>query len=211
MANRIGERVYGSHGGERKWILNRIKENSGKILDFGCGNRALLACDLAKRGFEVIAIDILPCSIEDVPQNLHYIQADIMSIEFETRHFDHIINCSSLEHAGLEGRYGSKNELDQDLRIMKLFERILKQDGLQFLTMPIGIGAVLSPWHRVYGEKRLSRVLEGWQIIEKEFWTFGFQEGKRWYRVTEEEALREAPRLESPFLTAKGLYVLGLK
>lgn len=208
--DKIGERVYGSHGGERKWISIRIKGNTGKILSFGCDPSAPLGCELAKRGFQVTGIDLLPCEIKNVPKNLHYIQTDIMDAKFETGYFDYIVNCSSLEHAGLGGRYGSKDELDQDLQIMKLFKKILKQGGLQFLTIPMGIEAVLSPWQRVYGKKRLSQILEDWQVIEKEFWTFGFHKGKHWYRITEEEALQDTPRIESPFLSAKGLYVLKI-
>lgn len=203
--------MYGSHGGERRWISTRIKGNTGKILSFGCDPLAPLGCELTKRGFEVIGIDLLPCKIKNIPQKLHYIQTDVMDTKFETQYFDYIVNCSSLEHAGIVGRYGGKNKLDQDLQIMQLFKKILKQDGLQFLTIPVGIEAVISPWHRVYGRKRLSQIFEGWQIIKKEFWTFGFHQGQHWYRVREKDALREVPRIEPPFLTAKGLYVLKIE
>lgn len=209
MTAKIGEQVYGSHGGERKWIANRIPENQGKILDFGCDQKVPLGIQLAKIGFKVTSIDILPCVIENLPMNLHYIQADITDFKFKKQSFDYIISCSSLEHAGITGRYDSKDEPDQDIRIMKLFRRLLKKDGLQLMTIPIGIGTVIKPYHRVYGRTRLSRIFEGWKIIEKEFWNFDLQ--GHWYRTTQEEAFKQIPETEAPFLTAKGLYALKIK
>lgn len=204
--NKIGEQVYGSHGGERKWIFNRIEKKKGKILDFGCGPKVPLGIQLAKAGSKVTAIDILSCTVENLPTNLQYIQTDLTDFKFEERYFDYILSCSSLEHAGLEGRYKSKDDLEQDLKIMNLFRRILKKGGLQFLTIPVGIEAVILPWHRVYGEKRLSQIFKDWGIIEEEFWNFDLR--GHWYRATREEAFKEIPRIESPFLAAKGLYVL---
>lgn len=210
MTNKIGERVYGSHGGERKWISTRIKGNTGKILSFGCDPSASLSLELAKRGFHVTGVDLLPPKFsEEKPKMFDYLQADITNLKFPNYSFDYIVSCSSLEHAGLAGRYDSKNDLDQDLRISRLFKRWIKRNGLYFLTIPVGIEATMKPWHRVYGMKRLSQIVNDWQIMEKEFWNFNLK--GNWYRTTEEEAFKQMPRVEKPFLAAKGLYLLKLK
>lgn len=209
MSSKIGERVYGTHGGMRKWIASRILGNRGKILDFGCDSYAPLGQELARRGFLVTAIDLLPCKIEKKEKSLDYIQGDITELEFPERNFNYIINCSSIEHAGLIGRYGSKDEPDQDLWIMELFKRLLKKDGLYLAMIPVGIEAVIKPLHRIYGRNRFSQLIEGWSIVEKEFWNFDLE--SNWYRTTEQKAFEQIPRTQYPQLTARAMYVLKLK
>ena len=196
----------------RNWIAERIPGNRGRILDFGCDPKAPLGIRLVEIGFKVTSIDILPCTIENLPANFHYIQADITDFKFKRQYFDYIVSCSTLEHAGITGRYDSKDEPDQDIRIMKLFRRLLKKDGLQLMAIPVGVEAVIKPYHRAYGRKRLSQILEGWEVVEKEFWNFDIQDQRCfWYRRTEEEAFKQIPRTQEPLLTARGLYVLKLK
>ena len=38
------------------------------------------------------------------------------------------------------------------------------------LTIPVGQDAVFAPLHRVYGKKRLPRLLDGYLVEKEEFW-----------------------------------------
>lgn len=80
------------------------------------------------------------------------------------RRFDAALSISAIEHDGL-GRYGDALDPDGDIRAMADFKRLLKDGGILFLSVPVGLDALVWNAHRVYGRKRLPRLLEGWRIL----------------------------------------------
>ncbi len=48
---------------------------------------------------------------------------------------------------------------------------MLKEGGLLFVAVPVGLDTVVWNAHRVYGHKRLPRFFEGWRVVE----SFGFE------------------------------------
>lgn len=52
-------------------------------------------------------------------------------------HFEAVISLSSFDHDGL-GRYGDPINPDGDLEAMKTVRSVLNEQGLLFLTVPIG-------------------------------------------------------------------------
>lgn len=83
--------------------------------------------------------------------------------------FDIIISPSAFDHDGL-GRYGDPLNANGDLEAMKLALRILKPDGLLFLTVPIGPDVTVFNLHRRYGAVRLPLLLQGWEIVYRFGW-----------------------------------------
>lgn len=71
------------------------------------------------------------------------------------------------------------------------------------LTLPVGRNRVFRPWHRLYGEERLPRLLEGIAVLKKEFWLK--DDENRWVIATELAALSKDPVVHCYGL---GLYVL---
>jgi hypothetical protein len=47
------------------------------------------------------------------------------------------------------------------------------------LTIPCGQDAAVVPWHRVYGEGRLPKLLKGFEVVEQEFCVK--RADNRWY------------------------------
>ena len=79
--------------------------------------------------------------------------------------FDFALSISSFEHSGL-GRYGDTIDPDGDLKTMKnVGENILKKDGLLFLSVPVGIDKCWFNVHRIYGEIRWPKLIEGFELI----------------------------------------------
>lgn len=80
---------------------------------------------------------------------------------------DCAMSISSLEHDGL-GRYGDCLDADGDIKSMQNIKKIVKKDGLLFLSIPIGKEDKLV-WnaHRIYGDIRLPLLLEGWKLIDE--------------------------------------------
>ena len=57
-------------------------------------------------------------------------------------HFDAVISLSSFDHDGL-GRYGDPINPDGDLEAMKMVQSVLNEQGLLFLTVPIGRNIII--------------------------------------------------------------------
>jgi SAM-dependent methyltransferase len=177
---------------EWSFVASRIPTGSGEALDFGCG-LGTLTIHAAQRGYHVTALDLEPQVFPWIDPNVEAVCGDLLKLELPSRHFDLILNCSSIEHVGLPGRYGSTaNKADDDLVAMRKLRGLLKASGKMLLTIPCGRDAVVIPWHRVYGTKKLPQLLEGYEIEEECYWIKG--PDNRWRQSTREMALAFEPR-----------------
>jgi hypothetical protein len=53
---------------------------------------------------------------------------------------------------------------------MAHLRELLAPEGRMILTIPVGVDAVCRPQHRIYGETRLPRLLEGYSNDEEQYW-----------------------------------------
>jgi SAM-dependent methyltransferase len=177
---------------EWSFVISNMPAGPGKALDFGPGSGSFLGLIAAFRGYKVVAVDLEKINWPYFHPNLKFIQGDFLKIDFPLKSFDLIINCSSVEHVGLAGRYGIKENLpDGDLETMAKMRLLLKWKGKMLLTVPIGQDTVFLPFHRVYGKKRLPKLLEGYLIEKKEFWLKN--DKNQWILAEEKEALNLIP------------------
>jgi hypothetical protein len=128
--------------------------------------------------------------------------ADILDRPLDGRAFDQIINCSSIEHVGLAGRYGSSNAPDGDIEAMGILADRLRSGGRHIVTIPVGRDQICAPQHRIYGPHRLSRLLEPFETIEEQFW---HKTAEGWTRTERDTAL--ATQGSASFYSL-GLFVL---
>ena len=84
-------------------------------------------------------------------------------------HFDVALSLSSFDHDGL-GRYGDPINSDADITAMQVVKKVLKSDGMLFLTVPLGPDLVVWNLHRRYGKLRLPVLLGGWEEMECVGW-----------------------------------------
>jgi SAM-dependent methyltransferase len=188
---------------EHSWIAAHMPDGPGRALDFGCGPfwMGLLA---ARKGFTVTAIDLTPIRWDYKHADLRFLEADILNPALSSERYDLIINCSTIEHVGLQGRYGVRDQWDDaDLAAMAALRNLMEPGGAMLLTVPVGRDAVFLPYHRVYGRNRLPQLLEGWTVREREFWAK--TAGNIWERVDEAEAHRQEA---SDHYYGLGLFVL---
>ena len=172
---------------EWSWISANIPDGPGEALDFGPG-ASFSGLIAAQKGFTVTTVDLEPVTWLYTHKRLNFIQGDILKVDLPAKHFDLIINCSTVEHVGLAGRYGTKeNKEDGDLLVMAHLRDLMKTGGKMLLTVPAGRDAVYSPWHRVYGNKRLPRLVDGYRIEKETFWLKNNE--NRWQSVERAEAL----------------------
>jgi len=176
---------------EYSWIAANMPEGPGEALDFGSGP-SYMGLIAVRKGFNVTAIDLEHIKWFYKHPNLKFIQGDIFKLEFPSSYFDLIINCSTIEHVGLTGRYGvTEARPDGDIEAMKILKTILKPNGIMLLTIPVGKDKVFVPLHRVYGQERLPKLLEGWKVLKKEFWIK--DDHNCWICVDESVALDKEP------------------
>jgi len=178
----------------------------GEALDFGPRD-SLLGFIAAQRGFKVTAVDIEPVQWHYVHPELQFIHGDILELSLPINHFDLVINCSTVEHVGLAGRYSvTKNTPDGDLEAMACLRKLMKPGGVMLLTIPVGQDAVFAPLCRVYGVRRLPRLLKGYKVEKEAFWVKDSQ--NRWVLAEKEVALNFKASAGS-WNPLKNVYALG--
>lgn len=186
-------------GGERnvEWtfLSTEMPSGPGEALEFGCeqGFMSLLA---ACKGFHVIANDLENQCFAWKHSQVDFVKGDFLKIDLPQNHFDLAINCSSVEHVGVPGRYGiTTEEEDGDIEVMARLAHVLKARGLLLMTAPCGKDAVMAPWCRVYGAERLPILLERFEVIKQSYWIKDAQ--NRWTACDRAQALDFQPIYDS--------------
>jgi SAM-dependent methyltransferase len=164
-----GASLQGDRWVEWSFCFARMTDGPGRTLDFGA-DIGFLSLAAAQRGHQVVAFDRLEPALDYDHPKVRHVQADVLSHDFGDERFDQILNCSSVEHVGLGGRYGSFEDEDGDLKAMKALRAVLAEGGRHILTIPVGRDMVAGSQHRIYGEQRLPRLLEQHQVAEEQFW-----------------------------------------
>jgi SAM-dependent methyltransferase len=154
---------------EWSFCMARLADGPGTTLDFGA-SIGFVSLAAAQRGHDVTAFDREPPSLDYVHPRVKHVQGDILDRPLADSRFDQIINCSSVEHVGLAGRYGSSDRPDGDIEAMRIMADMLAPGGRMILTIPVGLDLVWPPLHRIYGEERLPRLLEPFEVGEEQFW-----------------------------------------
>jgi SAM-dependent methyltransferase len=199
--NLIGDRDI-----EWSWISSQMPAGSGEALDFGTGG-SHLSLIAAQRGFNVTAVDLETIHWPYVHPGLRFIQGDILKLPLPLKHFDLVINCSTIEHVGLVGRYSvTENRPDGDLEAMARLRELMKPNGVMLLTIPVGQDAVFAPLCRIYGALRLPKLLNGYMVEKEMFWVKDSQ--NRWIMCDKETALNFKASAGS-WNPLKNVYALG--
>src|SRR5437763_15137245 len=154
---------------ERTFVQARLTDGPGRTLDFGA-DTGLLSLAAAQRGHEVVALDCLDVRGDVEHPAVTRLVADILDEPLAGERFDQIVNCSSVEHVGLAGRYGSSDAPGGDIEAMSILAERLAPGGRHLLTVPVGQDMVCAPQHRIYGTERLPRLLEHHAVLEEQYW-----------------------------------------
>jgi len=166
-----GPNLLGDRDIEWSWVAAHIPGTKGTALDFGPGG-SYLGLIAAHRGYKVTALDLEPPQWPYIHPRLGQQHGDILKTDFRKNHFDLILNCSTVEHVGLSGRYGvTSDNPDGDLTAMGRLRDLLKPSGRMILTIPVGSDGVFPPLARVYGSQRLPLLLKGYKILTEVYWT----------------------------------------
>jgi len=199
--NILGERTV-----EWTFLSKEMPSGPGEAIEFGCeqGFMSLLA---AQKGFHVIANDLQEQSFPWQHSLVEFRVGDFLALDLPRNHFDLAINCSSVEHVGVAGRYGISLEQERgDIDVMQRLADILKPGGLLLMTAPCGHDSVMAPWCRVYGEQRFPALFAPFQVIKQSYWVKDAK--NRWIASNREAALNFQP-IHNPVDPFSCAYALG--
>lgn len=200
----VGRPLAGDRDVEWAWVLAHLRAEPGRVLDLGAG-RGFLSLAASLHGHEVVAVDLEEQDFAFVRPDIEYIRGDLNALDLPEASFHQVLNCSTIEHFGLAGRYGSPAEPDADQRAMTRLASLLRPEGTMVLTIPVGRDGIFAPHHRVYGAQRLPLLLERYSVLREAF--FAKPGGvSRWSAVERDAALAEP---SSPRYYALGLFVLA--
>ena len=198
--------IWGERNVEWAFLSTEMPNGPGEAIEFGCeqGYLSLLA---AQKGFRVLANDLQDQRFNWQNPLVEFRKGDFLKLQLPRNHFDLAINCSSVEHVGIAGRYGiTAHEEEDDIKVMRRLADVLKPEGLLLMSAPCGRDTTLAPWCRVYGQQRLPRLFAPFQIIKESFWT---KDGdNRWVSSTREAALGFQP-VYNPSDPHACVYALG--
>jgi SAM-dependent methyltransferase len=183
----VGINIDGERHVEWSFLSKEMPDGPGEALEFGCENgyMSLLA---AQKDFHVLACDLQQQYFLWQHPRVEFRLGDFLKLDLQEDHFDLIINCSSVEHVGVAGRYGiTAEQSNGDIEAMKKFARVLRPGGVLIMTVPCGRDAVMAPWCRVYGPERLPRLLAPLVLEKERYWEK--DEANRWVEVSREKAL----------------------
>jgi SAM-dependent methyltransferase len=166
------------------WICGNLPRGRKKALEIGCGESPVIPTMLAI-GYQVVGVD-LGDRLAHLVTGFTHVRGDFNQVDLDSD-FDVVVACSSIEHFGLSGRYGSCEDPSADLKAAQKILHHLASGGLLFLTVPVGRDIVHRPWHRVYGKARLPQLIHGFEVVQQRF--FDKEPWGPWREVGEEVAL----------------------
>lgn len=199
--------LLGDRDIEWSWVAARVGRGPGKALDFGNGGSAL-GLLLAQAGYQATAIDLEPYDWPYEHPDLTFLRADLLDGALEENSFDLVINCSTVEHVGLVGRYTvSQPKSNGDLDAMAQLRKVMKRGAHMLLTVPVGRDSVFAPMHRVYGVQRLPLLLADFDIDEEAYWIKNPE--NRWVPASRDASLDFEPYAGSRGAATDNAYALG--
>ena len=186
---RIRASVRAGRDQMRATIVSWLGEDlTGKrVLDAGCGTGAL-AVEAARRGAEVVAIDLSPTLVDlareripaDVADRVTFKSGDMLVKELGT--FDHVVAMDSIIHYQIEDAIDALSQLADRTSGSIIFTFAPRTP---LLAAMISIGRLLpksdrAPWLQPMAEKRIAELmdthetLEGWRCARTHRVSSGF-------------------------------------
>jgi len=170
-----------------KALRKTANQNSMRVLDLGSSS-SLLPLRLARRGFEIVAVDIRPYPFSH--KNLTTVQADIIDPHFGDNFlpFDVVTCVSTLEHIGI-GYYEDNMINNGDKISLENIYKTLKPEGSFLITMPYSGHFSQDNFQRIYDEQSINKLFsEGWVLKMAKYY---IPRGKKdWILSTKNDAAK---------------------
>lgn len=171
---RLDERIV-----EYPWLMSRLPPNKGTLLDAGSILNFDFILSQNKISTKKVFISTLaPESKSFWRDGISYIYEDLRETCYKDNYFDWIVSISTIEHVGLDNTMiyttdNSKNENNPNsyLLAIKEFHRVLKPDGVLYISLPFG-KRKNHGWLQVFDSEMLDELVDEFSptsIIEHHF------------------------------------------
>lgn len=173
----IDERIV-----EYPWLLSRMSNAGGLMLDGGSVLNYPFLLDapqlLVK---QLVILTLAPESTMAKRQNVSYMFGDLRETLFRDEVFDLIVSISTLEHIGMDNAklytqddLHNESQLDDYLKVIKEFRRILKPGGRFLMTVPFGLAQNLG-WLHQFDSHGLKKAVSafGSDLQDATFYKYG--------------------------------------
>lgn len=129
-------------------------------------------------GSSVMTIGVLSATVSTIfvdyrplltgMSNLRSIAADIISLPFKTNRVESLSCLHVIEHIGL-GRYGDRIDPEGSGKAARELQRVLKERGRLYLSVPVGRERVCFNAHRVFRPHTVLALFEALSLVEFSF------------------------------------------
>lgn len=143
---------------EYPWVLKKLAKTPRKILDVGSSG-SMLPLLINAFGHNVYCIDIrpLPQTVQEF-KRVTFIHRDICRNCLPDNYFDVITAISTIEHIGLNNRYGANNNSSDILAIQEIY-RILKPGGDFYMSVPSADEDKITKTHKIYDWQKIKNLI----------------------------------------------------
>lgn len=202
MSDPLADPLFGDRCIEYAFVIEQLAQldRNGSVLDVGSCGSPLTTATRAMGFRSVHGIDLQPSPVTF--PGVQFFSGDFLTASELGPPYDVIIFCSSIEHFGLAGRYGSRSSSNADLAALCRAINLLPARGVLILTIPYGVERTIVPWHRVYNKQSalLRLALANMELKTETF--FARRVSGCWAQCAEAEAARVVPTAHS--------YALGM-
>lgn len=158
---RLDERVV-----EYPWLLSRLPEGEGKILDAGSSlNHSYLLRHPKLAQKRCYIVTLAPESSAAWDKGVSYLYEDLRELSFKDNCFDLVTCISTLEHVGLDNTFlytsdATKKEVDAAAFVdcLRQLKRVITSGGRLFLSVPYG-RAVHHGWFQVFDAQKVDEIV----------------------------------------------------
>lgn len=131
---------------EIPWVLARLVGKSLRLLDAGSSLNSAVVLDCAAMRTQTLTVMTLGPEADAFWQRgISYVYGDLRDTNFRDECFDAVACISTIEHIGMDNsRYAldmdgaKRGKSDDFLRAIREFKRVLKPDGVLYITLPFG-------------------------------------------------------------------------
>lgn len=189
---RLDERIV-----EYPWVLGRLPHQEGRLLDAGSVlNHESLLRQEKICSKQVFISTLAPERVSFNGLGVSYVYEDLRESCFRDGYFDWVVSLSTIEHIGMDNTLlytsdGSKRESNRDayLEAIKEFRRILKPNGVLYVSVPYG-KPIDHGWFQVFDARMIDQLILAFSPSSVEQFYFRyFPEG---WRCSSREDAREA-------------------
>lgn len=157
----IDERIV-----EFPWLISRLPEGSGHLLDAGSVlNQNFMINHPKLRDKNITIMTLAPEPECYWLKGVSYVYGDLRNTIFRDKVFDFVVNISTLEHVGLDNqRFHSlpltqkAHQTESYLLAVRELARVLKPGGVCFISVPFG-RRVVEEWMQIFDAEMVDRVV----------------------------------------------------